>query len=166
MNNLLKSFLFILGISFATETFSQASICTGFHRRYCTMEGSKKDKRAFTYNSQSKSGLFSQGTISKMRCVIYKGMDYRMTVCCETALGSAVLFKILDAKTNEELYDNAKNENQQQFEFQSSTTRSLIIEVSVPTGQTKDGDGKPADAACVGLLIEHKVSDRVGLSTY
>lgn len=166
MKNTLKTLFLLLGIFSFSEMISQASICTGFHRRYCTMEGSKKDKRAFTYNSQSKSGLFSQGTISKMRCVIYKGMDYRMTVCCETALGTAVLFKIFDAKTNEELYDNGKNENQQQFEFQSSSTRSLIIEVSVPTGQTSDAGGKPADAACVGLLIEHKVSDKVGLSTY
>ena len=130
------------------------------------MDGSKKDDRNFMYNAQSKSGLFSQGSTSKMRCVIYKGMDYRMTVCCETGLCDAINFKILDAKTNEELYDNTKSEGSKQFEFQSVTTRQLIIEVNIPTGEAKSEKGKPSDAACVGLLIEHKVSDKTGFSQY
>ena len=130
------------------------------------MDGSKKDDSNFMYNAQSKSGLFSQGSTSKMRCVIYKGMDYRMTVCCETALGDAINFKILDAKTNEELYDNTKSEGSKQFEFNSVTTRQLIIEVNIPTGEAKSEKGKPSDAACVGLLIEHKVSDKTGFSQY
>ena len=130
------------------------------------MEGTKADRKAFQYNSQSKSGLFSQGTTSKMRCVVYKGMDYRMTVCCDAAIGDKINFKIFDGRTQELLYDNAKNEDSQQFEFQAGSTRQLIIEVTVPTGEVKEEKGKPSDAACVGLLIEHKVSDRVGFSQY
>lgn len=163
-----KAFLIIVVFALSTlgtQLMAQAGVCGQFHKKYCKMEGSKSDDRAFMYNSQSKSGLFAQGTISKMRCVIYKGMDYRMTVCCETA-GSTVNFKIFDAKTNEELFDNAKNENTQQFEFQSATTRQLIIEVMIPSGETTSAKGKPIDAACVGLLIEHKVSDRIGFSKY
>ena len=130
------------------------------------MEGSGKDDREFLYNAQSKSGLFAQGTTSKMRCVIYKGMDYRMTVCAETDMGGGLNFKIFDARTKEELFDNAKNENAQQFEFSSASTRQLIIEVTIPSGETASESGKPTDAACVGLLIEHKTSDRVGFSQY
>lgn len=144
---------------------AQPSVCGGFHRKYCKLEGSKEDAREFMYNAQSKSGLFAQGTTSKMRCVIYKGMDYRMTVCAETEGSGGVNFKIFDAKTNEELFDNTKNDNTQQFEFSSASTRQLIIEVSVPSGETS-GSGKPMDAACVGLLIEHKVADRIGFSQY
>jgi hypothetical protein len=154
----------VLG-ALSSQMMAQAGVCSNFHKKNCHMEGSKDDAKEFNYNSQSKSGLFAQGTISKMRCVIYKGMDYRMTVCCETS-GSMVNFKIFDARTNEELFDNAKNENTQQFEFQSASTRQLIIEVQIPAGEASSAKGKPQDAACVGLLIEHKVSDKVGFSKY
>ncbi|MCD6067410.1 MAG: hypothetical protein K0S33_2236 [Bacteroidetes bacterium] len=149
----------------SSQLHAQAGVCGNFHKKNCHMEGSKDDNKAFMYNSQSKSGLFAQGTTSKLRCVIYKGMDYRMTVCCETS-GSTVNFKIMDARTNEELFDNAKNENTQQFEFQSATTRQLVIEVMIPAGEASSAKGKPQDAACVGLLIEHKISDKVGFSKY
>ena len=146
----------------ATEMRAQGGSCTNYHRMACAMEGSKKDAKEFMYNAQSKSGLFAQGSVSKMRCVVYKGNDYRISVCCETILGDKVNFKIFDAKTNELLFDNTQNEDAQQFEFSAATTRPLVIEVAVPEGTTAADKGKTADAACVGLLIENKVSARVG----
>jgi hypothetical protein len=166
MKNSIKTLVIALLFTVSYSGIAQTGVCTGFHKENCFMEGTKKDKREFMYNAQSKSGLFAQGSISKLRAVVYKGMDYRMTVCCETALGQSVNFKILDAKTNEELYDNTKDENSQQFEFQSASTRQLIIEVSIPSGETQSAKGKATDAACVGLLIEHKVAARTGFSTY
>lgn len=148
-----------------TKMMAQAGVCGQFHKKHCVLEGTKEDDREFMYNSQSKSGLFAQGTVSKLRAVVYKGMDYRMSVCCETA-GSTVQFKIFDSKTGEELFDNAKNDNTQQFEFQSAGTRQLLIEVMIPAGEASSAKGKPVDAACVGLLIEHKISDKVGFSKY
>ncbi len=168
-----KSVLILLmtafSISFAQkkrELVSQASVCGQFHKKYCKLEKDKDEK--WEYNSQSRSGLFTQGMNSKIRCVIYKGMDYRMTLCAETALGDKLNFKIYDAKTNELLFDNASAENTQVFEFQSATTRPVIIEVFVPEGATEgSGNGlKSKDAACLGLLIEHKKTDIKGFSKY
>lgn len=154
--------LFILSTVIA---FSQSSVCGQFHRKFCVTE-SKKGTSSWIYNAQSRSGLFNQGMTSKIRCVIYKGMDYRINVCCETTIGDKVNYKIFDAKTNELLFDNATVQNEPLFEFQSSVTRQLIIEVSVPNGATEKDKHKPMDAACVGLLIEHKVTDRQGFSKY
>jgi hypothetical protein len=165
MKKIFFAILIFIGLS-TNQIIAQASVCGNFHRQACYMEGSKKDKRAFMYNAQSKSGLFAQGSISKMRCVVYKGNDYRISVCCETILGDKVNFKIYDARTNELLFDNTKNDNTQQFEFQAATTRQLIIEATVPTGEVKEEKGKAENAACVGLLIENKVSDKVGFSQY
>jgi hypothetical protein len=165
MKNYTLIFVFILLLSNTSNVFAQASVCGNFHKEHCEGTKSKEDKRKFLYNSQSRSGLFSQGVVSKMKCVIYKGMDYRMTICCETA-EAQVNFKIFDAKTKEELFDNAKNENAQQFEFQSTSTRSLLIEVAVPTGDATQEKGKPMDGACVGLLIEHKISEKSGFTKY
>ena len=146
--------------------FSQAGVCGQFHRKYCGVETKRGNKDGWMYNAQSKSGLFNQGQTSKIRCVIYKGMDYRLNVCCETALGDKLNYKIFDARTNELLYDNATAKNDPLFEFQSTSTRQLIIEVTVPNGATSSEKYKPMDAACVGLLIEHKVTDRQGFSQY
>jgi hypothetical protein len=152
--------LFALG----RPVFAQPGACSQFHRKYCTFEDDKKGN--WQYNAQSKSGLFNMGMVSKLRCVIYKGMDYRISVCCEPLLGEKVNYKIFDARTNELLFDNKTAEDTQTFEFQSISTRQLVIEVMVPQGATEKEQHKATDAACVGLLIEHKVTDRQGFSTY
>src|ERR1700748_3239878 len=114
----MKYFLsFIIAGFISTSLFSQTGVCGQFHRKYCTFDDSKGGN--WQYNAQSKSGLFNQGMVSKLRCVIYKGMDYRISVCCETILGDKVNYKIFDARTNEMLFDNSTADNTQVFEFQS-----------------------------------------------
>ena len=154
----------ILIFLFSASIFAQTSVCGQFHKKYCELDG--KSSGAWQYNAQSKSGLFNQGMVSKLRCVIYKGMDYRISVCCETVLGDKVNYKIFDSRTNELLFDNATAEDSQIFEFASSSTRQLVIEVVVPKGATEKDKHKAADAACVGLLIEHKITDKQGFSAY
>lgn len=148
----------------STSVFSQAGVCGQFHKKYCILERAKNEK--WQYNAQSKSGLFNQGMVSKLRCVIYKNMDYRISVCCETVLGDKVSYKIFDSRTNEMLFDNSAAEDTQVFEFQSVSTRQLVIEVVVPQGATEKDKHKASDAACVGLLIEHKITDKAGFSQY
>lgn len=160
----MKYFLsLIITVALSSSLFSQSGVCGQFHRKYCVFED---DKGAWQYNAQSKSGLFNQGMVSKLRCVIYKGMDYRISVCCETLLGEKVNYKIFDARTNEMLFDNKAAEDVQTFEFQSVSTRQLVIEVMVPQGATEKDKHKSTEAACVGLLIEHKITDKQGFSSY
>lgn len=161
----MKYFLtLVITAAFSSMLMSQTSVCSNFHRKYCVFEDDKGGK--WDYNAQSKSGLFNQGMVSKLRCVIYKGMDYRISVCCETILGEKVSYKIFDARTNELLFDNKSAEDTQTFEFQSVSTRQLVIEVMVPQGATEKDKHKSTNAACVGLLIEHKLTDKQGFSTY
>lgn len=154
-----KIFLTLLIACFTYQVNAQAGVCNNFHKKYCVFD---KSAEKWTYNAQSKSGLFGQGMVSKLRCVIYKGMDYRISVCCETVLGDKVNYKIFDGRTSELLFDNAVAENTQVFEFQSVSTRQLVIEVMVPQGATEKDKHKATDAACVGLLIENKITDRQG----
>jgi hypothetical protein len=157
----MKKILLSLFIIASISIFAQTSVCGQYHRKYCKSENSS-DESPWIYNAQSKSGLFNQGMTSKIRCVVYKGMDYRINVCCETTLGDHLNYKIFDARTNELLYDNSTEENAPLFEFQSTATRQLIIELTVPKGETEKDSKKPMDAACVGLLIEHKVTSKQG----
>ncbi|MFO0321352.1 MAG: hypothetical protein ACK504_02880 [Bacteroidota bacterium] len=160
-----KIILFLLIIS-SQSLLTQTSVCSQFHRNNCNSSEENNIDGLWIYNSQSKSGLFNQGMTSKIRCVVYKGMDYRINVCCETALGDKLIYKIFDARTSELLYDNSKENNELSFEFQSASTRQLIIELTVPKGSTEEDKHKPLDGACVGLLIEHKITERRGFSAY
>jgi hypothetical protein len=152
-------FLSIIVVCFNFAALSQSGVCSNFHKKFCTFG---KSNEKWSYNSQSKSGLFNQGMVSKLRCVIYKGMDYRISVCCETVLGDKVNYKIFDGRTNELLFDNTAAENTQFFEFQSVSTRQLVIEVMVPQGAAEKDKHKATDAACVGLLIENKITEKQG----
>jgi hypothetical protein len=154
----------ILSLS-VSALVAQTSACGQFHRKYCKFNDDKSAEK-WQYNAQSRSGLFAQGIASKLRCVIYKGMDYRLSVCAETILGEKVNYKIFDGRTNELLFDNSTKEDTQIFTFQSVSTRQLVIEVVVPQGATEKDQHKASDAACVGLLIEHKVTDKQGFSAY
>lgn len=157
----MKYFLTLLiTAALSSSLFSQTSVCGQFHRKYCVVEDDKGG--SWQYNAQSKSGLFTQGMVSKLRCVIYRGMDYRISVCCEATIGDKVSYKIFDSRTNELLFDNSSAENTQVFEFQSVSTRQLVIEVMVPQGATEKDKHKATDAACVGLLIEQKLTDKQG----
>jgi hypothetical protein len=156
----MKKIILTLFVTVCISLFSQTGVCFNYHKS-CTVKNSKNDKN-WIYDTQSRSGLFNQGMTSKIRCVIYKGMDYRINVCCDASLGEKLSYKIFDAKSNELLYDNQTTQNEPTFEFQSSTTRQLIIELTVPQGTAQKEKHKPIDAACVGLLIEHKVTEKQG----
>ena len=156
----MKQIILTLFVTVCVSLFSQTGVCFNYHKS-CSVKNSKNDKN-WIYDTQSRSGLFNQGMTSKIRCVIYKGMDYRINVCCDASLGEKLSYKIFDSKSNELLYDNQTTENAPTFEFQSSTTRQLIIELTVPQGAAQKEKHKPIDAACVGLLIEHKVTEKQG----
>jgi hypothetical protein len=157
----MKNFItLVIAVALSSTMNGQSSVCGSFHKKFCKFSDDKNSK--WEYNAQSKSGLFNQGMVSKLRCVIYKGMDYRISVCCETIIGDKVAYKIFDSRTNELLFDNKAAEDTQIFEFQSVSTRQLVIEVQVPQGASEKEKHKSTDAACVGLLIEHKITDRQG----
>src|ERR1700690_1190589 len=64
--------------------------CNDFHRKACL----KSPDDGFTYNGQSRSGLFAKGQSSTIKAVFYKGMDYHIAVCCEEK--SQINFSIKD----------------------------------------------------------------------
>lgn len=140
--------------------FTQAQYCNNFHRKYCKLSPTSTD--IFNYNGQSKSALFEKGQTSQLRFIAYKDHDYRISICTEASLGAEVAFKIRDGKTGDLLFDNSEDDLTQQFEFSCENTRSLTLEVIVPSGQTKEEKFKSSDMACLGVLIEHKATEKTG----
>jgi hypothetical protein len=75
-------------------------------------------------------------------------------------LGEQIGMVLSDAKTGEVLYDNATDNKAGHMEFSCETTRNMFITITIPG--TGPGKGKSADAACLGILIEQKVTPKVG----
>ncbi len=170
----MKYFLtFIITIVIYTSTYSQTSICgQQFHKKNCSAFDESKDKskktQVWDYNAQSKSGLFVEGKSSKLKCVMYKGMDYRISICC-VVKSEKIIYKISNARTNELLFDNSKEESaaDKQFLYSPPSTTSIIIEVVVPkSAEAKENEKSTDKETCLGLLIEHKVADKKGFSQY
>ncbi len=168
----MKYFLtFIITIVIYTSTYSQTSICgQQFHKKNCSAFDEAKDKskktQVWDYNAQSKSGLFVQGKPSKLKCVMYKGMDYRISICCEVK-SEKIIYKISNARTNELLFDNSKEDPNvdKHFLFSPPSTTAVLIEVIVPKA-AEAKENEPNQETCLGLLIEHKVADKKGFSQY
>lgn len=68
--------------------------CNYFHTKYCM----PSENDLFKLNGQSKSALFSKGQTSELSIIVYKGQDYRISLCMDENLGSQVAFKIYETK--------------------------------------------------------------------
>ena len=73
-------------------SFSQ--YCNYFHTKYCL----PSENEMFKLNGQSKSALFSKGQTSDLNIIVYKGQDYRVSLCMDENLGSQLKFKIYETK--------------------------------------------------------------------
>ena len=133
--------------------------CNDFHRKSCLRSADE----GFSYNGQSRSGLFSKGQQATVKAVFYKGMDYHISVCTEDE--TQANFTIKDAKTGEVLYDNSTDNNTQEIQITNQNTRNVNINVVLPGSGDAAGKKdmvKGAQGICAGLLIEHRRSDKVG----
>lgn len=156
----MRRIIAIVCILALTPLAVSAQFCNNFHRKNCRSASDSGEE--FLYNGQSKSAMFEKGQTSELKFIAYKGQDYRMVICTETALGNQVQFRIRDGRTGDVLYDNSADNMAQEFEFSCENTRHLSLEVTVPTGETKTEKYKPEDMACLGVLIEHKPTTKTG----
>lgn len=139
------------------QKVSAGNPCGDFHRKACL----RSPDDGFTYNGQSKSGLFAKGQQSTIKVVFYRGMDYHISVCGDD--DAQANFIIKDAKTGEVLYDNTTDNNTQEIQISNQNTRNVNIQVSLPGGGNDKKDMvKGQEGICAGLLIEHRRSDKTG----
>lgn len=73
---------------------SSAQYCNHFHDKFCL----PSENDLFKLNGQSKSALFSKGQTSELSIVVYKGQDYRISLCMDENLGTQIKFKVYENK--------------------------------------------------------------------
>lgn len=71
-----------------------AQYCNYFHTSFCT----PSENEMYKPNGQSKSALFSKGQTSELSVIVYKGQDYRISLCMDENLGSQLTFKVYETK--------------------------------------------------------------------
>lgn len=102
--------------------------CNYFHTKYCM----PSENEMFKLNGQSKSALFSKGQTSELSIIVYKGQDYRVSLCMDENLGSQIAFKI---------YENKKVKVQKVVEHKT-------MEEEMKACETCGGEGYVDDETC------------------
>ncbi len=84
----------LLAVIVIIPAMSFGQYCNYFHTKYCL----KSENSYFKLNGQSKSALFSKGQTSELSVIVYKGQDYRVSLCIDENLGPQIKFKIYETK--------------------------------------------------------------------
>jgi hypothetical protein len=142
-----------------------------------------KSSKLWQFNSQSTSGMVEFGEPSVYTVTVYGGVDYRFAFCSDDPNVNGKLqiriweeeVKMVDdpklgrkvrVKQDIMRFNNAEKEMVQEWDFTSSTTRKLFVEVIIPEDGASAAGGKKgvkvSDYACVGLLIQHMKGTKTG----
>lgn len=77
----------------ATAPVLAQSPCTDYHKFNC---GRSSDKR-FSLNGQSKSAAIQVGQETELNIIIYRGQDYRMSICADARiLGEEMAIRLVE----------------------------------------------------------------------
>ncbi len=136
---------------------SYSQHCIDYHKRNCE----SSDNNVFKYHTSSRSALFVKGESSEFGLDVFRGKDYRISLCYDEPLGETLILKIKDEE-GKTLYDNRKDGNALDIEFSALDTRRLKIYVELADDDEDEDEGdaqelerKPVLTGCVGVLIEH-----------
>jgi hypothetical protein len=145
----------------------------------CMGQFSKEDKSAYwNLNNQSRSAAFEKGKVYEMSFVGYEGFEYRLSTCTDIESATGVKFELAkdvvvrvqdsDGNTNikrqrEVIFDNEDDGMTPFVLFTSDKTRKFYLSVKVPaTGSSDNKKLTNTDNVCVGVLIEHRRTEKLG----
>lgn len=169
----------LAGVVLLSAIFIQAyAQCSKTHY-LCMGQFSKEDKGAYwNLNNQSRSGAFEKGKVYEMSFVAYEGFEYRLSTCTDVASANGVKFelaqdmivRVKDADGNtimkrqrEVIFDNEDDGMAPFVLFTTDKTRKFYLSVSVPsTGSSDDKKLTNTDNVCIGVLIEHRRTEKLG----
>jgi hypothetical protein len=145
----------------------------------CMGQFSKEDKSAYwNLNNQSRSAAFEKGKVYEMSFIGYEGFEYRLSTCADLESATGVKFELAkdvvvrlqdsDGNTNikrqrEVIFDNEDDGMTPFVLFTSDKTRKFYLSVNVPaTGSSDNKKLTNTDNVCVGVLLEHRRTEKLG----
>jgi hypothetical protein len=93
MKSFSKIYLVVISIM-VLPIVTKAQYCNYFHSSFCI----PSEDEMYKPNGQSKSALFSKGQTSELSVIVYKGQDYRFSICMDENLGGQITFKVYETK--------------------------------------------------------------------
>lgn len=145
----------------------------------CMAQFSKEEKGDYwNLNNQSRSAAFEKGKVYEMSFIAYSGFEYRVSTCTDIPSAEGVNFKLSkDAvvrvkdgngntnikKQREVIFDNAEEGATPYVLFTTDKTKKFFLSVNVPaTGSSDNKKLTNTDNVCVGVLIEHRRTQKLG----
>ena len=151
--------------------------CTDYHKFNCNRASDKR----FSVNGQSKSAAVQVGQETELNIIVYRGQDYRISLCFDDkVLGESLAIRLVEkirqvkpgaadsAKVEYEelekvLWDNTEHEMAQTVEFSCTSTKRIAVEVVAAGGEASDKKSeRVVDIGCVGILVEHMPTPGLG----
>lgn len=150
--------------------------CTDYHKFNCERSGDSR----FTVNGQSRSAMVKVGEETELNIIVYRGQDYRISVCHdEKILGGELAIRLVEKvrvqkegvgangqreyeETEKVLWDNTEHDMTQDIEFSCTATKRIAVEVNAPGAAERKGKKADLDIGCVGILIEHMPTPGLG----
>lgn len=172
-----RTIIAAMGLALASTAGAQAPTnCSDYHRFNCERSADSR----FSVNGQSRSAAVKIGEETELNIIVYRGQDYRISVCSdEKILGEALAIRLVEkvrvpkegAATNGHrefvdaeriLWDNTEHEMAQEIEFSCTATKRIAVEINAPGAAEKKGRSADLDIGCAGILVEHMPSPGIG----
>lgn len=174
----MKKLLFVGVLMMSIIVVEAVAQCNKTHY-LCMGQFSKEDKSAFwNLNNQSRSAAFEKGKVYEMSFIAYEGFEYRLSTCTDIESATGVKFelaqdmivRVMDENGNtnikrqrEVIFDNEDDGMTPFVLFTSDKTRKFYLSVQIPsTGSSQDRKLTNTDNVCVGVLLEHRRTEKLG----
>ncbi|HPW66843.1 MAG TPA: hypothetical protein PLY32_06095 [Salinivirgaceae bacterium] len=144
----MKRVLLIIGISLSAIFMSNVAVgqCSNFTKKKCVPQLSP-----YIFNGQANAALLNEGDVAELVLTFYANQDYRLLICSENQLGN-VEFRMYDTQ-NTLLFDNKKYNYAKMWDFCSTATQQIRVEIEVPESLNIDSSVKNG---CVSILVGFK----------
>lgn len=172
MSRFPRTILSAILVSFTCWAHAQVSECVNYHRFNCERSGDAR----FSMNGQSRSAMVKIGEETELNIIVYRGQDYRISVCHDgKILGEDVAIRLVEkiratkpgsknevVESEKVLWDNTEHEMATSIEFSCTATKRIAVEVNAPGAAERKGKRADVDMGCVGILIEHMPTPNIG----
>lgn len=128
------------------QSADSAAQCKSFTKAKCI-----PSLAPYIFNGQQNAAVLNEGDVAELVLTFYASQDYRLLICSEEQLG-AVEFRLYDTQNNL-LFDNKKYGNEKMWDFASTATQQIRVEIEVPESDNPSGDIK---SGCVSILVGFK----------
>ncbi len=93
MENKTITLLAIAGLMLASPTIRAQSPCTDFHKFNCQRASDKR----WSINGQTKNAAIQVGVATELNMIVYRGQDYRISLCADPrTLGEQMAIRLVE----------------------------------------------------------------------